>query len=95
MHLIGDELTVEGMQLAGFKNTHLATKENVSSVLQEVAKVAKIILITQELAKYAKKDIEKLEKVGKMIVEIPDRSGTGEEFVNQLIKEVIGFSIKK
>lgn len=95
MHLIGDELTVTGIQLAGFKNTHVANRENVPAVLKNVAEKANITLITQELAMYAKKDIAKLQKTGKMIVEIPDRTGGGEDFVNQLIKDVIGFNLKR
>ena len=95
MHLIGDSLTITGMKLAGFKKTHLANKENVSSLLMEVAKKANTILITQELALYAKKEIEKLKNSGKMIIEIPDRSKGHEYFIDEFIKEVIGFSLKK
>ncbi len=95
MHIIGDELTITGMQLAGFKNVHVANKENVTAVAKEVAEKARITLITQELAQHAKKEIEKLQKSGKIIVGIPDRTGGGEDFVNQLIKEVIGFNLKR
>jgi len=95
MHIIGDELTITGMQLAGFKNVRVASKENITSIVKEVAEKARITLVTQELAQHAKKEIEKLQKAGKMIVEIPDRTGGGEDFTNQLIKDVIGFNLKK
>lgn len=95
MHLIGDELTITGMRLSGLKNVHLANEKNVSEVLKEISKTARITLITQELAKHVKKDIEKLRKADKVILEIPDRSGGGEDFVDKLVREVIGFEIKK
>ena len=95
MHLIGDKLTVTGMKLGGFKEAHPATKENASKVLREISPSAGIILITQELAKGIKEDIEKVRKNKKVIVEIPDKSGGGEDFIDKLVKDVIGFDLKK
>lgn len=95
MYLIGDRLIVAGMELAGLKNAFVADKENVSSVLKDVGNKARIIVITHTLAKYAKKDIEKLRKSEKIIVEIPDQSGGGEDTINKLVREVVGFELKK
>ena len=95
MHLIGDRLTVTGMKLGGFKETHPVSKENVGEVLRKVSLSARIILITQELAKYVREDIDKARKNKKVIVEIPGRSGGGEGFVDKLVRDVIGFDLKK
>jgi vacuolar-type H+-ATPase subunit F/Vma7 len=95
MHLIGDELTVTGMRLGGLKNVHIATEETVGEVLKKVSEKARITVITRNLAIFAKKDIEKLRKLDKIIVEVPDRSGGGEDFVDQLVKDVIGFELKR
>lgn len=95
MHLIGDELTITGMRLGGLKNVHLADERNIGEVLSKVSKDARMVLITKELAEHAKKDIEKLRKTNKTIIEIPDKSGGGEDFVDRLVKDVIGFELKK
>lgn len=95
MHLIGDELTVTGMRLGGMKNVHLAKKENVGKILEKIAESSRMILITQGLAKAAGEEISKLRKKDKVIVEIPDREGGGEDVISKLIKEVIGFELKK
>ena len=95
MYLIADELTITGLRLAGLKNAYLADKESAGRILLEVSEQAKIILITCGLAESSKREIEKLRKVGKVIVEIPDRSGPGEDFVSKMVKDVIGFELKK
>jgi len=95
MHLIADKLTITGLSLAGLKSVHLADKDSVAGALLEVSDKAKIVLITNALATHSRKEIEKLRKAGKVIVEIPDRSGAGEDFVGKMVKEVIGFELKK
>lgn len=95
MHLIGDKLTVTGMRLGGLKEAHVANKENVGKVLEKVSEESRMILITQGLVASAREVIEKLRKKKKVIIEIPDQSGGGEDFVNKLVKEVIGFELKR
>ncbi|MBN2251213.1 MAG: V-type ATP synthase subunit F [Candidatus Altiarchaeota archaeon] len=95
MYLIADRLTITGMRLAGLKRTYVADKDNVSGILLEASGEARIILITNALATHVRREIEKLRKAGKVIVELPDRSGAGEDFVGRMVKEVIGFDLKK
>ena len=95
MHIIGDRLTATGMELAGLKNVFIADKENVGSVLKDVSGTARIIVITHALAQHAEKDIEKLRRAEKTIVEIPDQTGGGEDVIGKLVREVVGFDLKK
>ncbi len=95
MHLIADKLTVTGMRLGGLKEVHSASEETVGKILEEVAQEARIVLITQGLAKHVREKINRLRKSKKVIVEIPDRGGGGEDFVDNLVKDVIGFELKK
>ena len=94
MHFITDRLTAIGMGLAGLKKVSLATERDVSSILNKSSETEDILVITRGLATQAKEDIEKLRKSGKMIVEIPDREGGGEDSINRIIREVVGFEIK-
>jgi vacuolar-type H+-ATPase subunit F/Vma7 len=95
MHLIADKLTITGFSLAGLKNVHPADKDSFGRVLVDVSEKARIILVTNSLAKNSRREIEKLRKARKVIVEIPDRSGAGEDFVGKMVREVIGFELKK
>ncbi len=95
MFLVADRLTVTGFRLGGLKNVFVADKDTVGSVLLEVSDKAKIILVTTSLAAGAQKEISKLRKASKVIIEIPDRSGAGQDFVSKMIRDVIGFELKK
>ena len=94
MYLIGDRLTVTGLKLAGLKKTFIADESNVNEILRKIGPEASIILITNELAKLAIKDIEKLRRIGKIVIEIPDRKG-GSDVIEKLIKDAIGFDLKR
>jgi len=94
MHFITDRLTAIGMGLAGLKKVSLATERDVSGILSKSSETEDILVITRGLATSAKEDIEKLRKSGKMIVEIPDRAGGGEDSINRIIREVVGFEVK-
>ena len=94
MHLIADKLTITGFKLAGMKNVHLANKDNAGKILMDISDKADIILITNTLSANASKEIIKLRKLDKVIVEIPDKSGPGNDFVAKTVKEVIGFELK-
>lgn len=95
MYLIGDRLTVTGLQLAGLKKSYICDKDNVKKTLDDVRQKAKIILITQELAKHVERDIEKIREAGDILIEIPDRHGGGELIMEKMIKEALGFDLKK
>ena len=94
MHFITDRLTAIGMGLAGLKRVSVATERDVSGILNKSSETEDILVISRGLATSAKEDIEKLRKSGKMIVEIPDRAGGGEDSINRIIREVVGFEVK-
>jgi len=94
MHFITDRLTAIGMGLAGLKNVSLATERDVAGILNKSSETEDILVITRGLTTQAKDDIEKLRKSGKMIIEIPDREGGGEDSINRIIREVVGFEVK-
>lgn len=90
--VIGDEITATGLKLAGMKDSHVATPETVESVL-EMAKESEIIVITHSLYQAAKKRLDKMKD--KIVIETPDAKGGGEDVVNKIIRDVIGFEIVK
>jgi len=94
MHFITDRLTAIGMGIAGLKKVSVATEKEVSDILNKTSETEDIVVISRGIAKQAKGDIEKLRKSGKMIVEIPDREGGGEDSINQIVREVVGFDVK-
>ena len=94
MHFITDRLTAIGMGLAGLKRVSVATERDVSGILNKSSETEDILVISRGLATSAKEDIEKLRKSGKMIIEIPDRAGGGEDSINRIIREVVGFEVK-
>jgi vacuolar-type H+-ATPase subunit F/Vma7 len=95
MYLIADRLTATGFRLGGLKNVYVADKDSIASTLIEISDNAKIILVTNTLAGFAQREIGKLRKANKVIIEIPDQSGAGQDFVTKMIKDVIGFELKK
>jgi len=95
LYLIGDQLTVTGFKLAGVKNTYVANPENIRQVLDRIKDEADIIAITHGLYEHAEDRIKKLQSTGKIIARIPDRSGSGEEIITKMIRDVIGFELKK
>jgi len=94
MYLIGDRLTITGLQLAGLKKTKVADESNINSVLEQVPEGTVMVIITQSLARAAEKEIEKLRRKDTFVVEIPDKSGGGEDVTKRLIREAVGFDIK-
>lgn len=95
MHLIGDRLTVNGLKLAGLKKSYEADETNVVSILEGVRRQARVILVTQNLAKHAQKEIDRIRASGGIIIEIPDRFGGGEALMDRMIKEAIGVDLKR
>ena len=95
IYLIGDQLTVTGFGLAGIKNTYVANPENIKQILDEVKDEADVIAVTNNLYEYAEDKIKKLQSTGKIITRIPDRSGSGGEGITKLMRDVIGFDLKK
>ena len=95
MHLIADRLTVLGLRMNGLKNANIADERSVKEILTNISGDAKVIVITHSLAGCVKREIARLRKAGKIVVEIPDRSGAGEYVIGKLIRDVVGFELKK
>ncbi|MFH0860135.1 MAG: V-type ATP synthase subunit F [Candidatus Altiarchaeota archaeon] len=95
MHLIGDRLTVTGLRLAGLKKAYEADGESVARILNDVKDKARVILLTQNLARHVQKEVDKIRADGGIVIEIPDRFGGGEAVMDRMIKEAIGFDLKK
>lgn len=93
MYAFGDELTVTGLKLAGLKNSYAVDATQINDALQDTNE-ARIILITHSLAKHAEEKIMELRDKGKIVVEIPDQAGGGDE-INRLIQSTIGVELKK
>jgi len=95
MYLVGDELTVTGLQLAGLKRARKADECSAGKVISEAPHDALIVLVTQTLAKFAVNEIAALRRTGKIVVEIPDMSGAGgADVTERLVREAVGFNLK-
>lgn len=92
LFLVGDELTVTGLRMAGLKDAHVSDPQNVASLLEQAGE-DKIIVITHSLFNAARKKLEKMKE--NIVIEIPDSAGGGEDVVNSVIKDVIGFEVTK
>ncbi len=93
--IVGDRLTVTGLELTGLKNMYVADKNNVAEVMKGLGEDMEVILITQSLAREAGKEIDELRKQDKIVVEIPDREGGGEETIGAIVRDVVGFDLAK
>ena len=90
--VIGDEITATGLKMAGLKDSYVATPQNVEATLEKVGE-SEIIVITHSLYQAARKRIDKMKD--KIVIETPDAKGGGEDVVNKIIKDVIGFELAK
>ncbi len=86
--VIGDDMTVLGMRLAGVESS-IATAENIQSVYDKVAESADMIAVTHGLFESLKKKDEK-----KITVSIPDMTGGGGDMIKEMVKRVVGFEVK-
>jgi vacuolar-type H+-ATPase subunit F/Vma7 len=87
--VIGDEMTAQGMKLAGVRNSHIAAADNVQEIYDRVKADADIIVITHSLFE-SLKDIDN-EKIN---ARIPDKTGGAEDMLQSLVKQVVGFEVK-
>lgn len=100
MYLISDNIdTRTGMRLAGVEGVVVHETVEVKKALQEALKDTSIgiILITEKLGKLISDDIDdiKLKYRTPLIVEIPDRHGTGRtpDSITKYVREAIGVKI--
>jgi len=92
MYLISDNVdTLTGMRLAGVEGAVVHEREELKNELDKVLadKSIGIILLTEII------DDVKLERKLPLIVEIPDRHGTGRkpDFITSYVNEAIGLKL--
>lgn len=100
MYLISDNIdTLTGMRLAGVEGSIAHTSDEIKMQLDKVTadKEIGVLLITEKLSRELPEYIKdiKLNRRYPVIVEIPDRHGTGRtpDFITQYVKEAIGLKI--
>lgn len=100
MYLISDNVdTVTGLRLAGIDGVVAHTEDEVKKALGYAVNDGEIaiLLITEKLAKSFPEFIKevKLEHYKPLIVEIPDRhgSGRGKDFITNYVSEAIGLKL--
>lgn len=100
MYLISDNMdTLTGMRLAGIEGIIVHEPNEIKQQLDKVIadKEIGVLLITEKLSKLVPdyiKDI-KLNRSYPVIVDIPDRHGTGRtpDFITSYVKEAIGLKL--
>ncbi len=100
MYLISDNIdTLTGMRLAGIEGIIVHEANEIKQQLDKVLadKEIGILLITEKLSKLVPdyiKDI-KLNRSYPVIVDIPDRHGTGRtpDFITSYVKDAIGLKL--
>ena len=100
MFLISDNVdTLTGMRLAGIDGVVVHEKQEIKQALDEVLsqKDIGIILMTEKLGKEIPEIVDdiKLNRKQPLLVEIPDRHGSGRrpDFITAYINEAIGIKI--
>lgn len=100
MYLISDNIdTLTGMRLAGVEGAVVHERQELKEALDKVLtdKSIGIILLTEKFGREFPEIIDsvKLERKFPLIVEIPDRHGTGrkENFITSYVKEAIGLKL--
>ena len=100
MFLISDNVdTLTGMRLAGIDGVVVHEKQEIKQALYEVLsqKDIGIILMTEKLGKEIPEIVDdiKLNRTFPLLLEIPDRHGSGRrpDFITAYINEAIGIKI--
>lgn len=100
MFLISDNVdTLTGMRLAGIDGIVVHEKQEIKQALDEVLsqKDIGIILMTEKLGKEIPEIVDdiKLNRTFPLLLEIPDRHGSGRrpDFITAYINEAIGIKI--
>ena len=100
MFLISDNVdTLTGMRLAGIDGVVVHEKQEIKQALDEVLsqKDIGIILMTEKLGKEIPEIVDdiKLNRTVPLLLEIPDRHGSGRrpDFITAYINEAIGIKI--
>ena len=100
MYLISDNIdTYTGMRLAGVDGVVVHDKVTLKNELEKVMsdKDIAVVLLTEKLGTEYKDMIDEIKLVRKLplLVEIPDRHGTGRkaDFITSYVNEAIGLNL--
>ena len=100
MYLISDNVdTLTGMRLAGVEGAVVHEREELKNELDKVLadKSIGIILLTEKFGRELPEIIDdvKMERTLPLIIEIPDRHGTGRkpDFITSYVNEAIGLKL--
>ena len=100
MYLISDNIdTWTGMRLAGVEGAVVHGKEELKAELDKVLadKTIGIVLLTEKFGREFPDLIDeiKLERTMPLLIEIPDRHGTGrkKDFITSYVNEAIGLKL--
>lgn len=100
MYLISDNVdTLTGMRLAGVEGTVVHERQEFKEALDRVLgdKRIGIVLLTEKFGREFPELVDevKLERKVPLIVEIPDRHGTGRkaDFITSYVNEAIGLKL--
>lgn len=100
MYLISDNIdTWTGMRLAGVEGAVVHEKEELKAELDKVLadKTIGIVLLTEKFGREFPEIIDnvRLERRLPLLIEIPDRHGTGRrpEFITSYVNEAIGLKL--
>lgn len=100
MYLIGDNIdTMTGMRLAGIEGVVVHEKEELKAALQNALadKEIGILLLTEKFGREFPEIIDnvRLERRLPLLIEIPDRHGTGRrpDFITSYVNEAIGLKL--
>lgn len=86
--IIGDELTITGLNMVGFRDTSVATKENILEVFEK-NKDKQIIVITHSLFNIIRERIKRMH-TNSIILELPDMNGKGEDAAMEMLINALG-----
>ena len=100
MYLISDNIdTMTGMRLAGIEGVVVHEKEELKAALQNALadKEIGILLLTEKFGRDFPEIIDnvRLERRLPLLIEIPDRHGTGRrpDFITSYVNEAIGLKL--
>lgn len=95
--LIGDDEAVLGFKLAGLKNAAVFQEDKLKETLENY-KDSKILLVTEDVGVYVKKEVSFMKDFEGVLIEIPTKKGsTGSAMkeISRLFESAIGVKLKE
>jgi len=94
MIYLGDRITSVGLKLVGLKNSVPSNRNSIRADLTKISEGEDIILVSNKLFHEASGKIEEIRDEGKIVISIPDETGGGKDFLENLIRRAVGFDIR-